>query len=818
MEIKRFSKCIVSSLYLLFLSFTPLTSQAAEHGLGIRPSNTSCLAPDRPPSTTLISLERVVTLPTTPMAMVQSPFDSKWFVLSRTGTVTLYDDGPSFSEIGVILDIQDRVTTTYDGNPAEFGALGIAPHPNYRENGEVYIYYTTFDQGSIARLSRFTSLPNGLLDPSSEQILLSLPLSNGIHVGGNIAFGPDDYLYIGTGDNGIHSIGGDGSSQDTFSLMGKMLRIDVNGLSPYEIPPDNPFADAKLGAPEVYAWGLRNPWRWSFDKETANIWLGDVGHTEWEEIDLIRKGGNYGWPIREGAHCWRTDFCETAGLLDPIFEFPHPEGLSAIIGGFVYRGSSIPVLRGIYVYADRYSSLFALRQDEQGNQISDTLLESHGGITSFAEAKDGELYILQPTSISRLVTTGESPQSTFPNKLSQTGCFESGDATKPRSGLIPYDVNAPLWSDGAKKERWMALPDGKKISVNSEGDWEFPISSVLIKNFRQANKLIETRLFVRHDDGEWAGYSYEWNDSQTDATLLPGSKNKRINDLTYQFPSRSECLQCHTSVAGRSLGLETAQLNRNFTYPSTGITANQISTFIHIGLFDSNLGSIRDLPKLAKPFSKGPIDKRARAYLHANCAMCHQPGGPGQGPEDFRFSIAGEDMGVVMEIPTQGELGITDAVLLFPGYPEKSIISTRIHTLDLSRMPPLATNVVDRAGTKLVDNWIRSGLGLGVPDTDSDGFADNVDNCIEIRNSNQIDSDSDGYGNNCDADLNNDNIVNSADLARFRSFFGSRNTGLAADFNGDDFVNTSDLAIFRSFFGRKPGPSGSVLPINSHKQ
>ena len=229
---------------------------------------------------------------------------------------------------------------------------------------------------------------------------------------------------------------------------------------------------------------------------------------------------------------------------------------------------------------------------------------------------------------------------------------------------------------------------------------------------------------------------YEWNNSQTDATLLPGSKNKIISGQTYRFPSRSECLQCHTSIAGRSLGLETAQLNRSFTYPSTGIAANQIDTLAHIGLFDSNLKSARDLPKLAEPFGTEPIDRRAKSYLHANCAMCHQPDGPGQGPEDFRFSTAGEEMGTVMEIPTQGDLGITGAVLLFPGHPEKSIISTRIHSLDLSRMPPLATNIVDKAGAKLIDNWILSGLGLGTPDTDSDGYADNVDNCIDIRNPN----------------------------------------------------------------------------------
>ena len=808
MKILVFSKRALSAVCLLLLSFTHLPTRGAEFGLDKRPNNVTCLAPDRPPSTTPVALKKVATH-TNPLAMVQSPHDSKWFVLSRAGTITLYDDGPTFSEIGIVLDIQDRVVTMLNGNPAEFGALGIALDPNFRESGEVYVYYTAFDQKNVARLSRFSSLSNGLLDPSSEQILLSLPLSTGIHVGGNIAFGSDGYLYIGIGDGGINKVGGEGTAQDVFSLMGKMLRIDVNGNPPYEIPISNPFADARLGAPEVYAWGLRNPWRWSFDRETDDIWLGDVGQGEWEEIDLIRNGGNYGWPIREGAHCWRTEFCETAGLVDPVFEFPNKKsGLSAVVGGFVYRGSAIPLLRGVYVFADLFSSLFALRQDQQGNSISEVLIDSPGGIVSFAEDKDGELYTLSSRAIKRLVSAGVPAQSTFPQTLSQTGCFKPGDPTKPNLGLIPYDVNAPLWSDGASKERWMALPNAARIHVNSENDWEFPNRTVLIKNFRLANKLVETRLLVKHEDGEWAGYSYEWNPLQTDATLLPGAKNKNINGQTYGFPSRNECLQCHTAAAGRSLGLETAQLNSIFTYPSTGIEANQITTLAHIGVFDSNLGAARGLPRLSKPFGNARLDKRARAYLHANCSICHRPEGPGQGSEDFRFSLAGEDIGVLMEVPTQGDLGVPGAMLLFPGHPEKSIISSRIHTLDLGRMPPLGSNVVDTKGVRLIDEWIRSGLGFKTPDTDNDGFADNADNCTDIQNVNQIDTDGDGYGNICDADLNNDGIVNTNDLNRFRSLFAKLGAGLDGDFNGDGMVNVSDLATFRSLFGKAPGPSG----------
>ena len=293
----------------------------------------------------------------------------------------------------------------------------------------------------------------------------------------------------------------------------------------------------------------------------------------------------------------------------------------------------------------------------------------------------------------------------------------------------------PLWSDGADKERCLALPPGGKISVREDGDWDLPIGTVLVKHFRLQGKLVETRLFMHHDDGDWGGYSYEWNEAQTEATLLPGAKIKTVGTQQWLFPSRSQCMQCHTSAAGRSLGLETPQLNGAMFYPQTGRTANQIATLAHLGLFDTALPPPSALPAFpALDDAATAVDARARAYLHANCSICHRPEGPGQGPQDFRYFIPGAQMNVYNVDPTQGDFGIQGAKLYAPGDPGHSMIALRMHTLQPGRMPPLASSVVDVTATQVVDQWIRSGLGFGVPDSDADGYAEDVDNCPTLAN------------------------------------------------------------------------------------
>ena len=684
-------------------------------GLHSRPSNLSCLAHDRPPTGALVTVESVASLwaePTelkTPVAMVQVPgVMTRWFVLTQAGVLTEYSNGNLFSKTGTFLDLTGKVTTTYLGQPAEFGALGVAFHPDFQTNKQVFIYYTAKEAGDkyVTRLSKFISNDGGnTLDPLTEEVLLSLELAGGAHVGGNIAFGPDGFLYLGTGDGGSYF-----NAQSLDSLKGKILRLDVDTGSPYAIPADNPWALGG-GAPEIYALGFRNPWRWSFDKATGELWLGDVGQSLWEEIDRVEKGGNYGWPIKEGNHCRVSEPCDTPEIIDPVVEYSHEGGSAAVIGGFVYRGTSMPNLQGVFLYIDQISGrLWGIFYDKNGTAKPEIIMEAGVGYVSMAEGNDGEVYLLHYASIDRLVPQGSAPPDTFPKKLSETGCVDINDPSSPAEGLIPYDINIPLWSDGALKERWMSLPDSSTIHIDADGDWQFPVGSVLVKNFRLADKLIETRLFIYHYDGEWGGYSYEWNDEQTDAVLLTAGKSKTINNQVWKFPSRSQCMQCHTLAAGRTLGPETIQMNSEFLYPSTGIYANQLTTLSSIGLFDMPLPDLAvNLPRL--PITTDDtksLESRVRGYLHTNCSMCHQPGGPGLGPEDFRYEIPTSDMGALNTLPTQGDFGIEGALLINPGFPEKSILLHRMKSTGIGRMPPLGRELIDTQNILLMDQWIKS--------------------------------------------------------------------------------------------------------------
>ena len=787
-----------------------------DSGLTSRPNNTSCVAPARPPQTAAIALQQAVRTGFTPTAIVQSPTQpSTWYMLDRQGYIKRYArTGKSFSLSATFADMRDRVTSSFGGVPyGEIGLLGMSMHPRFAENGFVFVYYSAVGtQGTQveARLSRFISRDGGLtLDMTSEEVLLRMPRTTQYHWGGTLAFGPDGMLYASIGDGGISS-----NAQQLGSLYGKMIRIDVDSAPGYRVPADNPFVNVPSARGEIYAYGLRNPWKWSFDRSSGVLWEGDVGWNQYEEINQISKGGNYGWPIREGAHCGNgSNNCATAGLIDPVFEYAHdPNAAGAVvIGGYSYFGTAMPELAGTYLFADGYGKVFALRYDTAGKATAQLLVESVPIVSTFAQDETGEVYMATSGSVFLLAPATPPQPSTFPQKLSETGCMNASNPSLPGSALIPYDVNSPLWSDGAAKERWFALPNGSTIARGLDGDFDLPIGSVVVKSFRVKGQLVETRLMVRHDDGDWAGYSYEWNDAQTEAFLLPGGKVKTVQGQQWTIPSRNQCLACHTEAAGRTLGLETAQLNRNLLYPSTQRTANQLATLDAIGVFSTPLGVAPSmLDKLTVPSDTSqPLDKRARAYLHANCSMCHRPNGPGQGPEDFRYSLPGLSIGAINVIPTQSDFGIAGARLILPGHPEKSIVSHRIGTLELGRMPPLATAMVDASGLALVNQWIRSGLGMGVADRDNDGFADNVDNCKSTANPTQLDSDGDGFGNACDADFNNDGVVNALDLAIFRQAFGSQtgqpNFKPAADLNGDGRINALDLSLFQQRFGKPVG-------------
>jgi glucose/arabinose dehydrogenase len=338
------------------------------------------------------------------------------FVVEQTGYVRNLANGPAGTPF---LDIHNRVVCC-----GERGLLGLAFHPQFASNGRLYVNYTrAADGATVIDEYRATSNANVVSVATRRQILvIAQPFAN--HNGGGIAFGPDGFLYIGMGDGGS---GGDPqeNAQNLNSLLGKMLRIDVNGTSPgkaYVVPPTNPFV-GKAGADEIWAYGLRNPWRWSFDRVTGDLWIADVGQSAWEEVDRATAAGgrgrglNFGWDDMEGRHCYEPmSGCLTSGRALPLVEYAHVVTGSdncAITGGYVYRGVHFPLLRGGYVFGDFCSGRIWIVSATTASPAVPTLLPvTVPSITSFGQDEDGELYVVsQDGTIDELIELTRYPGS-----------------------------------------------------------------------------------------------------------------------------------------------------------------------------------------------------------------------------------------------------------------------------------------------------------------------------------------------------------------------------------------------------------------------
>jgi uncharacterized repeat protein (TIGR03806 family) len=705
----------------------PPPPPGATVGLDARPSNLTCVAP----ATTTgggatIALQRVfqsVAL-TQPVAMLQAPGDdSRWFVLEKTGIVRVFANSANPTASAFI--------TLPVNSSGEGGLLGMAFDPNFATNGFVYLSFTE-STPMVSVVARFAVTPDGAtLDPATklEIIRVDQPSFTN-HKGGNIAFGPDGFLYLGLGDGGS---GGDpqGHGQNTNDLLGDFVRIDVANAtvaSRYAIPmgatgnpfQNNPICPATGGAqscPEIYASGMRNPWRWSFDSATGDLWVGDVGQGAREEIDRVERGGNYGWNCREGLIAYNSCPTPAANFDDPVHDYGRSLGAS-VTGGYVYRGAALPALVGRYVFGDFVTGRIWRLIPNSGGFTAEDLLDTAFLIASFGQGNDGELYVVHHGTggpdgqLYKIVDGGggPAPGPPVPNLLSATGCVNPQSPAQPATGLIPYEPAAPFWSDNATKERWLALPNSTAIGVGADGDFGFPNGTVLMKHFRLNGNLVETRLFMRHPDGEWAGYTYEWNAGRTDATLVQGGKTVTVGSQDWIFPSGNDCLTCHTAAAGSSLGLEAAQLNHEFAYAATGRTANQLRTLDAITMFATPLGDPAQQPVMPSPSdTTAPLSQRARAYLHTNCAHCHRTGGTTPSAMDLRYSTLLSSTSACGAMPQSGDLGIGAAArIIAPGSAASSVLVARMSRRDADGMPPLASGIIDSTGVALVQQWIDS--------------------------------------------------------------------------------------------------------------
>lgn len=664
--------------------------------LASRPPNPTCIAPSRPASRVGIVRAYPALRFDQPVALVPSPDHAWWFIAERKGRIWRVSARDESAPAELVLDISARVSSA----TGAIGLLALALHPQFATNGVLFVSYTATGRAPImSRLSRFVSRDGGrTFDRSNEQRLLELDQLADYHVNTDLEFGPDGYLYVGFGDGGPQ---GDplGRAQDRFTLKGKILRLDVDTRPGerrrYRIPPDNPYARGG-GAPEVWARGLRNPWRFSFDRVTGELWAGDVGGDLIEEIDLIVAGGNYGWNIREGTRCMIPGACADHQTIDPVVELPHPQ-VSSITFGVAYRGSAIPELVGHLIYAD-YSSGVIWEVDPTATPPVPRMLADSHTVVAFAEDAAGEPWIVDYAgTLWRIVPGTEGPPD-LPALLSETGCFKGGGV--PVDALVPYDVNVGFWSDSATKRRWLAIPDGSAIAITPAGQLELPIGSVVAKEFSDNDIRLETRLLVRHSDGNWAGYTYQWDATQIDALLVPAQAAGTYikQPRTWYLPHRGECSRCHQATGGYTIGLELAQLDRRIETKAGSF--DQLAELGRIGLLAGK-------PHTSHKLTGSSSEQRARGWLHANCAYCHQPGATGQGDMDLRASVPVEAMNICDVAPQFGSYGVDNARRVAPGDPSRSILLRRIRSRGYIRMPPLGTTTVDVEGTGYVENWIK---------------------------------------------------------------------------------------------------------------
>ena len=721
---------------------------------------------------------------------------------------------------------EPEVLIPSDGSTVHYA---ITFHPKFAENGFVYIGSNGLkspdgrmpkDDRKHTRITRYVidREPPYTFHPESATVIIEWD-SNG-HNGGDMAFGADGMMYVGSGD-GTSDSDTDRAGQNLTLLRSKILRIDPdhpdegtpNDGRHYSVPNDNPIFDAGSpiatvsGArPETYAYGLRQPWRIVIDKQNGQIWVGNQGQDLWEQIYLVERGANYGWSLVEGTHKFNED--QKAGptpISQPVAEHPHAEA-RAMTGGLVYSGSALPELKGAYIYAD-YSTgrIWGIRHDGKEvtwhQLIADTTLQ----ITGFGTDSKGEMLICdhQPGEAGGFYTLVPTPpvakdQPPFPRKLSESGLFASVAGHRMAAGVIPYEPASPLWSDGTHKARFFALPptmkqQGKivpaKIGVTNARGWNFPDGTVLVKSFAideeegnpATRRWIETRFMLK-EQGEWAGYSYEWNDEQTDAVLVAAEGKDRgykirtadlathadgVKTQAWHYPSRTECMVCHSRASNYVLGLCTVQLNRDYDYEKVlgegHATDNQLRTLEHLGLLEvnwwgdaagawfgkavaagveekdrwpwvgrqtasadpdaKNFGSQRSAflskppaatNRLVNPYDAShPLEARARSYLHSNCSSCHVFAGGGNAQIDLEYMTAYETrpldvMKAIGVKPLHATFDLPDAKLIAAGHPERSVLFSRISRRGPGQMPQLATAIVDERAVAVLREWIES--------------------------------------------------------------------------------------------------------------
>lgn len=731
-----------------------------------------------------------------PMFMLPYPGTNRLVMLHKPGRITTFPNRRDVqqSEILPFLDISSRTFTVSDS-----GLTGMAFHPQFGQPGStnrgfIYITYKwrppnaggANSEYAFLRLSRFT-VPDGQLtaDPNSELVLVQTFDRQMFHDAGCLMFGADGFLYFSIGDEGGANDQYNSTQTITERLMSGIFRIDVNQdpasshpirrqqfrhpsqpagwpdsyQTNYYVPNDNPFVNPDGSVlEEYYALGFRQPYRFSRDPVTGLIWVGESGQSTREEIDILVPGANYQWAYREGTVAGpKAGPAITNGFEKlPLYDYGRDQG-GCVIGGYVYRGvEHAPFLTGKYIWADNVSGrVWAITSD--GTTLTNveylTSMPSgsvYGGTSSCGLDANGEIYFLKiggdggsrVFKLARTTTIVPEP----PALLSQVGAFTNLATLAAAPGLIPYNVNTPLWSDAAEKYRWLAMPNDGSFNTAAEqvvfsptNEWQFPAGTVFVKHFELADETnptvkhrLETRFLVRDQNGGVYGVTYKWRADNSDADLLLTGTNQNyfvntpsgVRTQLWSFPSRLDCISCHNVNAKGVLGLRTHQLNGDEFYPQTGRTDNQLRALGHIGLFsggyqESQLSSYLKSHPITD--NSQPLVTRVRSYLDANCAHCHRPGGQ-RANFDARYIIPLEQQNLIYGAVNDAVNDENDRVVR-PQDLLHSMIHNRASRVGALQMPPIAKNMVDSNAVALIAAWINSlptGPGVTLARTNSD--------------------------------------------------------------------------------------------------
>ena len=668
-----------------------------------------------------------------PVELRSMPGADRMLLLQVNGKLFAFDDDPDCGEAELILDVGAGLE--------KMRAFGFGLHPNFETNRELFLVYSTDIRNvdHAARLSRFR-VPAAApfqIDRSSEEVLVTW--TSGGHTGSTVHFDNKGMLYFSAGD-GSRPFPPDefNVGQDLSDIRATICRIDVDhsdGDKPYRIPDDNPFIDVAGARPEIWAYGFRNPWRFTIDRPTGRLLCGDVGWELWESVFDVKRGGNYGWSIFEGPGALRGDVSPGPTPIDkPLTAYTHSQGQS-ITGGLVYRGNELPDLKGGYLYGDYVSGLlWGLRHDGADVTWNPVIAETGIPIITFGQSTAGEALVVSYSGeIYKLVNNPlAGRQNSFPKKLSETGLFErieSDGRLVTAPGVYQYSIAAESFQPGISKQYHLALPDDQTITVAKlKRQWKFPTGTVFARTFsRHAGDGLNARPMhletqLLHFNGmSWQPHSYLWDRSQADAELIDSAGGSHAMDHfgvhvdgdasdAWHIHSGAQCRSCHTIQAGGAVGFSLENLSDR-----------DIDRFVDIGVLDQAAPKWWNIRKLVRPSDQdAELGARARSYLAANCAHCHRRGGGGSVALDLEYSNLNEAINAISVAPTQGNFQIDDAQVIAPGAPFHSVLLYRMSTSGIGRMPKLSHVDPDPDGLRLVRDWIKSLSVDSVATSDSD--------------------------------------------------------------------------------------------------